>query len=142
MRGIAPQATILDYEGPKTGAGIAALIARIVADGRADIVSVSWGGCERMMPASAVALVELAGVYDAIATELANQYSLGYQSTNQARNGNFRRIALKILKPGLTWRTRAGYIADRASRPAAVSASRRTSGGWVLDGSTSGGSMS
>ena len=62
-----------------------------------------------------VALVELAGVYDVIATELANQYSLGYQSTNQARNGSFRRIALKILKPGLTWRTRAGYVADRAS---------------------------
>lgn len=62
-----------------------------------------------------VALVELAGVYDTIATELSNQYSLGYQSTNEARNGNFRRIALKILKPGLTWRTRAGYVADRAS---------------------------
>ena len=60
-----------------------------------------------------VSLIELGGVYDAIATELANQYSLAYQSTNQARNGSFRRIALKILRPGLTWRTRAGYIADR-----------------------------
>ncbi len=60
-----------------------------------------------------VTLVELGGVYDAIATELANQYSLGYQSTNQARNGGFRRIALKILAPGLTWRTRAGYLALR-----------------------------
>lgn len=66
-----------------------------------------------------VALIELAGVYDAIATELANQYSLAYQSTNQARNGDFRRIALKILKPGLTWRTRAGYVADRAARSTA-----------------------
>lgn len=62
-----------------------------------------------------VALVELGNVYDAIATELANQYSLGYQSTNQDRNGAFRRIALKILAPGLTWRTRAGYVAQRGS---------------------------
>lgn len=65
-----------------------------------------------------LSLVELSGVYDAIASELANQYSLAYQSTNQQRNGTFRRIALKILTPGLTWRTRAGYIADRASATA------------------------
>ena len=62
-----------------------------------------------------VSLVELGGVYDMIATELANQYSLGYQSSNESRNGAFRRIALKILTPGLTWRTRAGYVAQRES---------------------------
>ena len=49
VRGIAPQAQIINYEGPKTGAGIAALMARIVSDGRADIVSISWGGCEKML---------------------------------------------------------------------------------------------
>jgi VWFA-related protein len=58
-------------------------------------------------------LVELSGVYDEIASELAHQYSLGYQSTNLERNGSFRRIALKISAPGLMWRTRLGYIADR-----------------------------
>jgi Ca-activated chloride channel family protein len=62
-----------------------------------------------------VNLTELGGVYDDIASELAHQYSLGYQSSNLARNGSFRRIALKIAAPGLTWRTRAGYIADRLS---------------------------
>lgn len=60
-----------------------------------------------------VTLFELSGVYAEIATELAHQYSLGYQSSNAARDGNFRRIALKISVPGLTWRTRAGYLADR-----------------------------
>jgi Ca-activated chloride channel family protein len=60
-----------------------------------------------------VDLTELAGVYDVISAELAHQYSLGYQSTNQARDGSFRRIALRINVPGLTWRTRSGYIADR-----------------------------
>jgi Ca-activated chloride channel homolog len=59
------------------------------------------------------ALAELAGVYDDIAMELAQQYSLGYQSSNVDRSESFRRIAVKIAVPGLTWRTRTGYIVDR-----------------------------
>lgn len=72
-----------------------------------------------------VNLIELAGVYDIIASELAHQYSLGYQSSNAARNGTFRRIALKISAPGLTWRTRAGYIADRGSAAAGDNGANR-----------------
>jgi Ca-activated chloride channel family protein len=61
-------------------------------------------------------LTELAGVYDVISSELAHQYSLGYQSSSAAaRNGSFRRIALKIDVPGVIWRTRSGYIAERTS---------------------------
>ena len=41
-----PTAQILDYEAPNNGGAIAAVIDRIVADGRADIVSISWGSCE------------------------------------------------------------------------------------------------
>lgn len=67
-----------------------------------------------------VNLLELTGVYDAIASELAHQYSLGYQSSNQERNGGFRRIALRISAPGLSWRTRTGYLADRVSVSAGV----------------------
>jgi acyl dehydratase len=37
------------------------------------------------------------------------------QSSNAGRDGRFHRIALKITAPGLTWRPRAGYIADRES---------------------------
>ena len=58
-----------------------------------------------------VALHELAGVYSDIATELAHQYSLGYQSTNANADGTFRRIALRVTVPGVKWRTRAGYLA-------------------------------
>ena len=47
IRGIAPQAQIINYEGPNTANGFAALVARIVADGRAEIVSISWGLCEK-----------------------------------------------------------------------------------------------
>jgi Ca-activated chloride channel family protein len=56
------------------------------------------------------ALRDLAGVYEAIARELAHQYSLGYHSSNPAPGG-FRRIALRVLAPNVTWRTRAGYVA-------------------------------
>jgi Ca-activated chloride channel family protein len=63
-----------------------------------------------------VNLLELNGVYDDIATELSHQYSLGYQSSNSVRDGRFRRIALKITGPGLQWRTRSGYLAERASK--------------------------
>ena len=46
IRAVAPAAQILDYEAPNDGGAIAAVIDRIVADGRADIVSISWGSCE------------------------------------------------------------------------------------------------
>jgi Ca-activated chloride channel family protein len=62
-----------------------------------------------------VNLTELAGVYDVISAELAHQYSLGYQSSNPSRDGSFRRIALRVNAPGVTWRTRSGYIAERES---------------------------
>jgi Ca-activated chloride channel homolog len=60
-----------------------------------------------------MALHELSGVYDEIANELAHQYALGYQSSNHTLDGTFRRIALRIAMPGVKWRTRAGYLADR-----------------------------
>lgn len=60
-----------------------------------------------------VKLHELTGVYDDIASELAHQYSLGYQSTNPKLDGSFRHIALRVSAPGVKWRTRTGYIAER-----------------------------
>lgn len=60
-----------------------------------------------------VTLKDLSGVYVDIANELAHQYSLGYQSSNQTNNGAFRRIALRVSAPGVKWRTRTGYLAER-----------------------------
>jgi Ca-activated chloride channel family protein len=62
-----------------------------------------------------VALHELAGVYDAIARELAYQYSIGYQSSHPPRDGEFRRVALRVAAPGVKWRTRMGYIGSDAA---------------------------
>lgn len=58
-----------------------------------------------------VALIELAGVYDDIANELAHQYSVGYQPASPGRAGEFRRIVLRVTAPGVKWRTRSGYLA-------------------------------
>jgi Ca-activated chloride channel homolog len=62
-----------------------------------------------------VALHELSGVYADIATELAHQYALGYQSSNRLLDGTFRRIAVRVAASGVKWRTRAGYVAEHAT---------------------------
>jgi kumamolisin len=45
IRALAPQAQILNYE-TRNGNGFTGIVNRIVDDGRASIVSVSWGRCE------------------------------------------------------------------------------------------------
>ena len=45
-RGIAPHAQIITYEGANTADGLVAIVSRIVADGKAKIISNSWGTCE------------------------------------------------------------------------------------------------
>lgn len=54
---------------------------------------------------------ELPKIYDLIAEELASQYSIGYTSKNPARNGAWRRLSVRVTRPGLTARTRQGYYA-------------------------------
>jgi Ca-activated chloride channel family protein len=52
---------------------------------------------------------ELAGVYDLIAVELSSQYSLGYISKNPRRDGQWRRVVVRISRPNATARTKLGY---------------------------------
>jgi kumamolisin len=47
IRAIAPEATIVNVEAP-IGASYAAVVETILADGRADIASLSWGHCEAL----------------------------------------------------------------------------------------------
>jgi VWFA-related protein len=67
---------------------------------------------------------DLAGVYEAIATELKSQYSLGYVSTNTKADGGFRRVQILCDVPGAEVRTRPGYHAPRVSRAASPGRSR------------------
>lgn len=60
------------------------------------------------------AVSELPEIYEQIARELASQYSIGYTSKNVLRNGAWRRISVKVLRPGLVGRTRQGYYAPAA----------------------------
>lgn len=58
---------------------------------------------------------DLNGVYAQIADELANQYTLGYVSTNPRRDGAWRRLTVQVKQGGAGVRTRRGYYAP--SRP-------------------------
>jgi Ca-activated chloride channel family protein len=52
---------------------------------------------------------QLASVYGSITQELANQYALGYTSSNAKRDGGFRRIFVRVDEPNVRARTRSGY---------------------------------
>ena len=52
---------------------------------------------------------DLAGVYGQIAADLRTLYSIGYYSSNEARDGRWRTIRLVAKRPGAKVRTRPGY---------------------------------
>lgn len=59
IRAIAPAAQIIDYEVANSGTGFAEVFAAILDDGRADIVSVSWGVCEVDAPPISRVLIDI-----------------------------------------------------------------------------------
>ena len=71
-------------------------------------------GARAFFPA---AITELTGVYSSIAAELASEYALGYTSKNPRRDGAFRKVTVRVADhPGVSLRTRAGYVAPRPER--------------------------
>jgi len=56
-------------------------------------------------------LEDLKDVYGQIADELSTQYSLGYASKNNRRDGAWRRIVVQVARPNVTARTKRGYFA-------------------------------
>jgi len=54
---------------------------------------------------------ELSGIYGQIRAELSNQYFLAYEPTNPKHDGQFRRIAVRVDRPGAVARARPGYFA-------------------------------
>jgi Ca-activated chloride channel family protein len=59
---------------------------------------------------------DLNTVYQQIADELANQYMIGYTSTNHRLDGAWRRIAVAVDREGATARTKGGYFAPQGWR--------------------------
>ncbi len=50
-----------------------------------------------------------------IARDTSNYYVLGYRPANPATDGSFRRISVRVKRPGLTVRARRGYLATAPS---------------------------
>ena len=57
-------------------------------------------------------LSDLSSVYGEIADELSSQYTLGYTSKNQRRDGKWRSIVVRVTRPNVNQpRTKQGYFA-------------------------------
>ena len=56
-------------------------------------------------------LADLAGIYGQISDELSSQYTVGYTSKNPKRDGTWRRVVVRTVRPNLTARTKLGYFA-------------------------------
>lgn len=59
---------------------------------------------------------QLPAIYVQIADEIASQYTLGYVSKNLQRDGAWRRIGVKVSRPNVAARTKAGYFAPPKDR--------------------------
>jgi len=57
----------------------------------------------------ALRMEDLSPAYEAIARELSSQYSIGFYPTNRRHEGKYRKIEVKVTKPGLYVQTRKGY---------------------------------
>jgi Ca-activated chloride channel family protein len=58
---------------------------------------------------------ELPKIYESISQELSTLYSLAYSSKNPLRNGAWRRIVVRVNRPGMQTRTRQGYYGPSGS---------------------------
>lgn len=54
---------------------------------------------------------DLADVYTQIASELTSQYVIGYLSNSARADGGWRQVSVRVHRPNLQTRTRAGYYA-------------------------------
>jgi len=54
---------------------------------------------------------DLDATYEKIAAEIRSQFTLGYLSTNTRLDGAWRKVEIKVKRPGVRVRTRQGYYA-------------------------------
>jgi Ca-activated chloride channel homolog len=57
---------------------------------------------------------DLSSAFGETAKELASLYSIGYYPQNTKHDGKFRKISVKVNKPGLVARTKKGYFAKKS----------------------------
>ena len=65
-------------------------------------------GGQAFFPSS---LKDLDGAYEKVLAEIKAQYQLGYQSTNLAQDGTWRKVEIRVKRPDVKLRSRKGYFA-------------------------------
>jgi Ca-activated chloride channel family protein len=60
---------------------------------------------------------DLDGTYEKIAAEIRGQFTLGYLSSNTKLDGTWRKVEIKVSRPGVKVRTRQGYYAPYRKQP-------------------------
>ncbi|HYU80075.1 MAG TPA: VWA domain-containing protein, partial [Vicinamibacterales bacterium] len=56
---------------------------------------------------------DIAGAFQRLVDDNSSYYVLGYYPANDRRDGRFRKIEVKVNRPGVTVRARRGYVAPR-----------------------------
>jgi VWFA-related protein len=63
---------------------------------------------------------DLSTAFERIVTENSSYYLLGYYASNDRRAGRFRKLDVRVKRPGLQVRARSGYYEARGRAPAAT----------------------
>jgi len=97
---------------PKPAPAVVALEPQLFSRAQYSMTTLAREAGGRIFIASS--LKELDRIYGAIASELSNQYELGYTPLRAVADGTFRRVAVRVVsRDDAKARTRAGYIAAR-----------------------------
>jgi Ca-activated chloride channel family protein len=72
------------------------------------------GGGRAFFPSS---VKDIESAYDKVLADIKAQYSIGYLSTNLRTDGKWRKVEIKVKRPGLKTRSRQGYFAPYRKRP-------------------------
>lgn len=64
--------------------------------------------------ADELSLKELDRTFVSLADQIRTQFVLGFFSTNEKRDGAFRKLTVRVKKPGFTARSRTGYYAPKS----------------------------